>query len=170
MSTYCTISIVSSITCHRGLWFGRILSPVLHHNPPWLNTFREFKKWSKKAILKYLQVCILKLRNLTGFHLNLNLNHYVARNLWSCMVSCFSVFPMTPLSLRSPTTPWIIVTLLSSNPSASVFDSVLRSSSVWFFAPKTGNRGPQLVQDQQRYWGDRTGPPRTGFLWFTQPK
>jgi hypothetical protein len=48
--------------------------------------------------------------------------------------------------------------------------SVLRSGSVRFFAPKTRNRGPQPVQDQPRYWGDRTGPPRTGLLRSTQPK
>jgi hypothetical protein len=48
--------------------------------------------------------------------------------------------------------------------------SVLRSSSVRFFAPKTRNRGPQPVQDRPRYCGDRTGPPRTGLLRSTQPK
>jgi hypothetical protein len=48
--------------------------------------------------------------------------------------------------------------------------SVLRSGSVRFFAPKTRNRGPQPVQDRPRYWGDRTGPPRTGLLRSTQPK
>jgi hypothetical protein len=48
--------------------------------------------------------------------------------------------------------------------------SVLRSGSVRFFAPKTRNRGPQLVQDRPRYWGDRTGPPRTGLSLSTQPK
>ena len=37
--------------------------------------------------------------------------------------------------------------------------SVRRSGSVRFFAPKTGNRGPQPVQDQPRYWGNRTEPP-----------
>ena len=42
--------------------------------------------------------------------------------------------------------------------------SVRRSGSVRFFAPKTGNRGPQPVQDQPRYWGNRTEPPRTGLL------
>jgi hypothetical protein len=48
--------------------------------------------------------------------------------------------------------------------------SVLRSGSVRFFAPKTCNRGPQPVQDRPRYWGDRTGPPRTSLLRSTQPK
>jgi hypothetical protein len=48
--------------------------------------------------------------------------------------------------------------------------SVLRSGSVRFFAPKTRNRGPQPVQDRPRYWGDRTGPPRTGLLRSMQPK
>jgi hypothetical protein len=48
--------------------------------------------------------------------------------------------------------------------------SVLRSGSVRFFAPKTRNCGPQPVQDRPRYWGDRTGPPRTGLLRSTQPK
>jgi hypothetical protein len=52
----------------------------------------------------------------------------------------------------------------------AIIFSVLRSSSVQFFAPKTRNRGPQPVQDRPRYWGDRTGPPRTGLLWPTQPK
>jgi hypothetical protein len=48
--------------------------------------------------------------------------------------------------------------------------SVLRSSSVRFFAPKTRNCGLQPVQDRPRYCGDRTGPPRTGLLRSTQPK
>ena len=48
--------------------------------------------------------------------------------------------------------------------SAWVCPSVRRSGSVRFFAPKTGNRGPQPVQDQPRYWGNRTEPPRTGLL------
>jgi hypothetical protein len=52
----------------------------------------------------------------------------------------------------------------------TVGTSVLRSGSVRFFAPKTRNRGPQPVQDRPRYWGDRTGPPRTGLLRSTQPK
>ena len=46
----------------------------------------------------------------------------------------------------------------------SAAHSVRRSSSVQFFAPKTGNRGPRLVQDQPRYWGNWTEPPRTGLL------
>jgi hypothetical protein len=52
----------------------------------------------------------------------------------------------------------------------NLLPSVLRSGSVRFFAPKTRNRGPQPVQDRPRYWGDRTGPPRTGLLRSTQPK
>jgi hypothetical protein len=63
-----------------------------------------------------------------------------------------------------------VPTLLGEGADLAAADSVLRSGSVRFFAPKTRNRGPQPVQDRPRYWGDRTGPPRTGLLRSTQPK
>ena len=47
--------------------------------------------------------------------------------------------------------------------------SVQSFSSVWFFAPKMRNCGPQLVQDRPKYWGNRTEPPMTGLLQSMAP-
>jgi hypothetical protein len=74
--------------------------------------------------------------------------------------------PLTPMQMAA-----IGISFTTRLPSIKLdLSSVLRSSSVRFFAPKTRNRGPQPVQDRPRYWGDRTGPPRTGLLRSTQPK
>jgi hypothetical protein len=94
--------------------------------------------------------------------------------MWGGVTDLLVALPPPSLPSHQSSLSWMLLRMASTacarHRGTSGTVSVLRSGSVRFFAPKTRNRGLQPVQDQPRYWGDRTGPPRTGLLRSTQPK